>query len=84
MAKNKKLYGDSAFNKFLEDQRLWMDAKLPDLLRLATLFMDMPLGDLVKHHKLKVEEMGATSPSAVFTRAIIIARMARGMKGNPL
>jgi len=82
--KSKKLFSDSAFNAYLEDQRLFQNATHANLLRLARAFLDMELGDLVKIHKSKAAELGATAPSVVFIRAIIIARMAASMKGEKL
>jgi hypothetical protein len=45
-------------------------------MRLTKLLLNMPLGDLSKMHKDKAAELGVRSPSAVWIRATLMARMA--------
>lgn len=60
----------------LKDYQNYQHASHGQLMDLTRSLISMPYGDLVKLHKKKAEELGATSPSVVFMRAVLFMRLA--------
>jgi hypothetical protein len=46
-----------------------------EFLKLTRYLWGIPFGELTNFHKAKANEMEATSPSVVYVRAIIFARL---------
>lgn len=66
----------------LKDYKEYQHATHADLLKLTRELIAMDMGDLIKLHKQKADRLGATSPTAIFVRAVLFTRLANGQIGN--
>ncbi len=58
-----------------EDVRLYKERSHSELIRLTRAMWRIPFGALTDLHKVQAAKLGATSPSTVFLRSIILARL---------
>lgn len=64
------------------DISAYKKAKHADMVKLTRYAIAMPFGDLCKMHKDKALQLGPISPSVVFLRALIFARLVYGQRNG--